>query len=135
MEATFIIIREDLQIDPVTIMAEGLLIGRIPISELLLNHPTVSRLQAGITNSEGEFFIRNLRMSNPIMLNGEVLADYEALADGDVVGIGPFAITISFARGALTLRVSLQIAATSSDAVTRREAVRSLGVRGNSTVW
>ena len=23
------------------------------------------------------------------MLNGEVLADYEALADGDVVGIGP----------------------------------------------
>jgi hypothetical protein len=42
MEATFIIIREDLQIDPVTIMAEGLLIGRIPTSELLLNHPTVS---------------------------------------------------------------------------------------------
>jgi len=121
MEATFIIIREDLQIDPVTIVAEGLLIGRIPTSELLLNHPTVSRLQAGITNSEGEFFIRNLRVSNPIMLNGEVLADYEALADGDVVGIGPFAINISFAGNALTLKVSLQIAATSSDAVTRRE--------------
>ena len=112
MAATFIIIREDLQIDPVTIMAEGLLIGRIPTSELLLNHPTVSRLQAGITNSEGEFFIRNLRVSNPIMLNGEVLADYEALTDGDVVGIGPFAINISFAQGALTLKVSLQIAAT-----------------------
>jgi len=122
MEATFIIVREDLQIDPVTIMAEGLLIGRIPTSELLLNHPTVSRVQAGITNSEGEFFIRNLRVGNPIMLNGEVLVDYEELADGDVVGIGPFAINISFARGALTLRVSLQIAATSSDAVTRREA-------------
>ena len=121
MEATFIIIREDLQIDPVTIMAEGLLIGRIPTSELLLNHPTVSRLQAGITYSEGEFCIRNLRVSNPIMLNGAVLVDYEALADGDVVGIGPFAINISFARGALTLKVSLQIAATSSDAVTRRE--------------
>jgi hypothetical protein len=121
MEATFIIIREDLQIDPVTIVAEGLLIGRIPTVELLLNHPTVSRLQAGITNSEGAFFVRNLRVSNPIMLNGEVLADYEALADGDVVGIGPFAINISFARGALTLKVSLQIAATSSDAVTRRE--------------
>jgi FHA domain len=122
MEATFIIIREDLQIDPVTIVAEGLLIGRIPTSELLLNHPTVSRLQAGITNSSGEFFIRNLRMSNPIMLNGEALTDYDALADGDIVGIGPFAINISLAQGALTLKVSLQIAASSSDAFTRREA-------------
>jgi hypothetical protein len=121
MEATFIIIREDLQIDPVTIVAEGLLIGRLPTTELLLNHPTVSRLQAGITNSEGEFFIRNLRLSNPMMLNGEVLADYEALADGDVLGIGPFALNISFTRGALELKVSLQIAARSSDAVTRRE--------------
>ncbi len=122
MEATFIIIREDLQIDPITIVAEGLLIGRMPTCELLLNHPTVSRLQAGITNSEGQFFIRNLRLSNPMMLNSGVLADYEALADGDILGIGPFAVNISFARSALMLKVSLQIAARSTDAVTRREA-------------
>ena len=109
MEATFIIIREDLQIDPVTIVAEGLLIGRIPTSELLLNHPTVSRLQAGITNADGEFFIRNLRVSNPIMLNGEVLANYEALADGDVLGIGPFAINISFAGGALRRSMPIRL--------------------------
>jgi pSer/pThr/pTyr-binding forkhead associated (FHA) protein len=122
MEATFIVIREDLQLDPFRIVAEGLLIGRLPTCELLLNHPSVSRLHAGITNSEGEFFIRNLRLSNPIMLNGVQLADYEALADGDVLGIGPFAINISFAQDALTLRISLQIAAGPGDAVARREA-------------
>jgi FHA domain len=122
MEATFIIIREDLQIDPVTIVSEGLLIGRVPTCELLLNHPSVSRLHAGITNSEGEFFIRNLRLSNPIMLNGVKLEAYEALADGDVLGVGPFALNISFAQGNLVLRVSLQIAAAPSDAVIRREA-------------
>src|SRR5689334_4423555 len=122
MEATFIIIREDLLVDPLKIETEGLLIGRLPVCELLLNHPSVSRLHAGITTSEGEFFIRSLRPSNPIMLNGAKLEDYEALADGDVLGLGPFAVNIAFAQGALALRVSLQIAAAPADAVVRREA-------------
>src|SRR5712672_2599036 len=122
MEATFIIIREDLQVDPVTIVAEGLLVGRLPTCELLLNYPSVSRLHAGITSADGDYFIRNLRPGNPIMLNGARLEEYEALADGDVIGIGPFAININFLQGALVLRVSLQIAATAGDAVTRREA-------------
>lgn len=121
MEATFFIVREDLQIDPVTIVSEGLLIGRLPTCELLLNHPTVSRLQAGITSSEGQFFVRNLRLSNPVMLNGAVLSEYEALADGDVLGIGPFAINVSLVQRALALKVSLQIAATPSDALTRSD--------------
>ena len=122
MEATFIIIREDLQVDPVTIVAEGLLVGRLPTCELLLNHPSVSRLHAGITNAEGEYYIRNLRPGNPILLNGARLEEYEALADGDVIGIGPFALNIHFLQGALVIKVSLQIAATAGDAVTRREA-------------
>src|SRR6266403_882333 len=122
MEATFIIIREDLQVDPVTIVAEGLLVGRLPTCELLLNYPSVSRLHAGITSADGDYFIRNLRPSNPIMLNGARLEEYQALADGDVIGIGPFALNIHFAQGTLGIKVSLQIAATPSDAVTRREA-------------
>src|SRR5437763_17202741 len=89
MEATFIIIREDLQVDPVTIVAEGVLIGRLPICELLLNHPSVSRLHAGITYADGNYYLRNLRPSNPIMVNGAKLEEYDALADGDVVGIAP----------------------------------------------
>ena len=51
MQGTFIIIRDDLQVDPATIVAEGLLVGRLPTCELLLNHPSVSRLHAGITAS------------------------------------------------------------------------------------
>jgi hypothetical protein len=122
MEATFIIIREDLQVDPVTIVSEGLLVGRLPTCELLLNHPSVSRLHAGITSADGDYFIRNLRPGNPIMLNGARLEEYEALADGDILGIGPFALNIHLVQGTLMASVSLQIAATAGDAVTRREA-------------
>ncbi len=121
MKAAFIIIREDLQVDPVTIVAEGLLVGRLPTCELLLNHPSVSRLHAGITSVEGDYYIRNLRRGNPIMLNGAPFEEYEALADGDVIGIGPFALNIHLVQGALALSVSLQIAATAGDAVVRRE--------------
>ena len=89
MDATFVIIREDLQVDPVTIVAEGVLVGRLPTCELLLNHPSVSRLQAGITNVEGDYYIRNFRSTNPITLNGEKVEEYQALTDSDVLGVGP----------------------------------------------
>ncbi|PYS23832.1 MAG: hypothetical protein DMF72_07640 [Acidobacteria bacterium] len=108
MEATFIIVREDLQVDPVTIVAEGVLIGRLPTCELLLNHPSVSRLHAGVTYADGEYYVRNLRPGNPILLNATKLEEYEALADGDVLGIGPFALNVTFAQGSLTIKVSLQ---------------------------
>src|SRR5258708_39109989 len=121
MQGTFIILREDLQVDPVTVVAEGLLVGRLPTCELLLNHPTVSRLHAGITASEGEYYIRNLRPSNPIMLNGEPLEQYEALTAGDVLGIGPFSLNIDSREEALVISVSLQIGATPGDAVARGE--------------
>src|SRR5258706_5127140 len=119
MHGTFIIIRDDLQVDPVTIVAEGLLAGRLPTCELLLNHPSVSRLHAGITASEGEYYIRNLRPANPIMLNGKPLEQYEALTDGDVLGIGPFSLNIDFKDDALRINVSVQIGATPSEAVAR----------------
>src|SRR5258706_5557388 len=122
MKATFIIIREDLQVDPVTILAEGLLVGRVPGCELLLNHPSVSRLHAGITSVEGDYYIRNLRRGNPIMLNGAPFEEYEGLADGDIIGIGPFALNIHLVQGILAINVSLQIAATAGDAVVRKEA-------------
>jgi len=122
MPSSFIIVREDLQVDPVTIVAEGILIGRMPTCELLLNHPSVSRLHAGITIVGADYYIRNLRPGNPIMLNGERLEEYQALTAGDILGIGPFALNIDFQGEALVLKVSLQIAATASDAVARREA-------------
>src|SRR5256714_8443697 len=121
MEATFIIIREDLQVDPVTIVAEGVLIGRLPTCELLLNHPSVSRLHAGITYAEGDYYIRNLRPGNSILLNGTRLEEYEALTDGDVLGIGPFALNIAFGQGILTIRVWLKIGAWPTVTFTKRD--------------
>ena len=122
MEATFIIVREDLQVDPVTIVAEGVLIGRLPTCELLLNHPSVSRLQAGITNIEGDYYIRNFRSGNPVTLNGEKLIEYQALADGDVLGVGPFVLNIDLIEGVLAIKVSIQIGTSPSEAVVRKEA-------------
>ena len=54
MKNQYVIIRDDLLIDPVTVITEGLLIGRLMECELLLNHPAVSRAQAGIKSSRGK---------------------------------------------------------------------------------
>src|SRR5688572_8387996 len=122
MDATFVIIREDLQVDPVTIVAEGVLVGRLPTCELLLNHPSVSRLQAGITNVEGDYYIRNFRSTNPIVLNGEKVDEYQALTDGDVLGVGPFVLNIDLIEGVLIIKVSIQIGATPGEAIIRKES-------------
>lgn len=116
MQNTFIIVRQDLQVDPVTIVADGILVGRMATCELLLNHPSVSRLHAGITAAEGDFYIRNLRAGNPITINGKKLEDYEALSSGDVLGVGPFSLNIDDQDGALVIKVSLQIGATPGEA-------------------
>jgi hypothetical protein len=121
MEASFIIVREDLQLDPAIIISEGVLVGRLPTCELLLNHPSVSRLHAGISYADDNYYIRNLRPGNPILFNGVKIEDYQALAPGDVLGIGPFALNIDFVQGVLVIKVSLQFGATPSDAVQRRE--------------
>src|SRR6267142_1350287 len=105
----FIIIRDDLQVDPVTIITEGLLIGRLRECELLLNHPSVSRVQAGIKQIEGDYYIFSLRPSNPVKLNGKPVEENEALAAGDVLEAGPFLIDIDRSEDALVIKVALQI--------------------------
>ena len=51
------IIRDDLPIDPLTIISDGLLIGRLSQCELMLNHPSVSRVQAGIKQFENNYYL------------------------------------------------------------------------------
>ncbi|MEK6280479.1 MAG: FHA domain-containing protein [Acidobacteriota bacterium] len=105
----YIIIREDLLQDPVTIVTDGLLIGRLPECELRLNHPAVSRAQAGIRGFNDASFLFNLRPSNPIKLNGKLVEQNTALSPGDVLEVGPFLLQIDQKDDALTIRVSLQI--------------------------
>src|SRR5213078_382609 len=76
----YIIVREDLTIDPIRIVSEGLLIGRLRQCELLLNHPSVSRVQAGIKQVDDDYYVFALRPKNPVILNGKPVEENEALA-------------------------------------------------------
>jgi hypothetical protein len=105
----FIIIREDLVQDPVTIISDGLVIGRLLECELLLNHPAVSRAQAGIKEIDGNYYLFSLRPSNPPHLNGKPVEQNEALAPGDVIAIGPFLLEIDLSEEGLIIKVALQI--------------------------
>src|SRR4029078_13613374 len=77
----FIIKRNDLAVDDVVLESEGLTIGRLINNDLVLNHRTVSRTQAGIKEINGEYWVFNLSSSNRTVLNGE-LVDKTPLADG-----------------------------------------------------
>src|SRR5262245_30305834 len=105
----YLIIREDLHLDTLTVITEGLLIGRLPQCELLLNHPAVSRVQAGIKQVENDYYLFALRPKNPVLLNGKPVEENEALAPGDVIEVGPFRLEIDASEGALVIRVELQI--------------------------
>ena len=108
-ENKYVIIREDLVQDPVTIITDGLLIGRLQECELLLNHPAVSRAQAGIKLVDASYFLFTLRQSNPVKLNGKAVEENEALAPGDLLEVGPFLLEIDLTEDALVIKVSLQI--------------------------
>jgi hypothetical protein len=108
--STFIIVREDRAIDPTTLVAEALKIGRAPGRDLLLNHPDVSRLHAGVKEIGGRFYLVNLSSSNSTTVNGRLVAGGEAvvLASGDEIRIGPFFLRTERQDDALVLAVSLQ---------------------------
>lgn len=108
-ENTYVIIREDLVQDPVTIISDGLLVGRLVECELLLNHPAVSRAQAGIKEINGTYFLFGLRPSNPVNLNGKAVVGNEALSAGDILEVGPFLLHIENNEDALVIEVTLHI--------------------------
>ena len=123
--STFIIMREDRAEDAKTLSTEGLRIGRQNDCDLVLNHPTVSRLHAGINRVGRRFYLINLSGSNATTLNGRVIAfdETEALADGDQIRIGPFFLIVEQAsEQTLKIRVSHQFALTVGDTEAREEA-------------
>jgi pSer/pThr/pTyr-binding forkhead associated (FHA) protein len=105
----YVIIREDLVQDPATIITDGLLLGRLQECELLLNHPSVSRAQAGIKLVKDSYFLFGLRPSNPVKLNGKPVEENEALAPGDVIEVGPFLLEVDLTEDSLVIKVTLQI--------------------------
>jgi len=111
----YLIIRDDLLVDAVTIISEGLLIGRLLQCELLLNHPSVSRVQAGIKQFENNYYLFALRPGNPVKLNGKPVEENEALGAGDVIEVGPYRLQIDSTDEALAIRVEMGIATKHSE--------------------
>ena len=107
--STFIIHREDAALDAVTLVTEGLLIGSVPNCELFLNHPSISRVHAGIQRLDTHFYIFPLSPTNATTLNGTLVEDRRALADGDVMQIGPFLLTVERADEHLEITVRLEV--------------------------
>ncbi len=104
----FIVIRKDLNLDPVVIESEGLTLGRLIGNDLALNHPTVSRTHAGIKEINGDYWIFNLSDANGTLLNGEQ-TEQTPLADGDLIQIGPFSLYPKYADDNLVLEVELNV--------------------------
>lgn len=96
--------------DAVVFEQDGLVIGRLESCDLVLNHKSISRIHAGINYVENNYFLINLSVSNSLTLNGKLLASREAdvLADGDIIQMGPYAITILREADMLSLFVSEQ---------------------------
>jgi hypothetical protein len=112
-DSTFIIIREDRVLEPKTVVSDGLRIGRLPDSDIWINHPKVSRLHAGVNEVEGYFYLTNLSASSGTTLNGRAIPfnEAEALAIGDELQIGPFFLYIDNIEpdaDTLTIRVGVQ---------------------------
>ena len=103
----YIITRNDLSTDPIVIESEGLTLGRLTGNDLVLNHPTVSRTQAGIKKVDDIFYIFNLS-SNGTLLNGS-LVETTPVADGDVIQIGPFFLRPTYKEDGLALEVEMTI--------------------------
>jgi pSer/pThr/pTyr-binding forkhead associated (FHA) protein len=127
-DSTFVITREDRAEDAKTLVTEGLRVGRSPECDIVLNHPTVSRLHAGINEVGGRFYIVNLSGSNATTLNGRVIPFdvADALANGDVIQVGPFFLQIEQAtERTLKIRVSHQFALNVGEMEARQEVMEA----------
>lgn len=118
----FLVTRADNTADSVTLRKDGLVIGRLPSCDIVLNHLVVSRIHAGINRVGAYYFLINLSVSNTLTLNGRLLASeqIDALADGDVIQIGPFALVISRQGESLALFITHQFTGDVTASTSRR---------------
>ena len=82
-----------LQAAPATEVAriKHVLIGRLPDSDLVLDHPEVSRRHALIRRIEDKYFIEDLNSSNGTLINDHPIKHAE-LCNGDVVQVSNFVL-------------------------------------------
>lgn len=95
---------------PLELEKDSIMIGRLATCDVVLDQKAVSRIHAGINYLNGKFFLINLSAANLLSLNGRLLKSQntDVLADGDILQIGPFLITISQCPDGLGLGIQEQ---------------------------
>jgi hypothetical protein len=68
-------------------------IGRLSTSDVVIDHPTVSRTHAWIEQADGVYYIRDTGSINGTLIGEKPVADRYPLHDGDCIRIGPASIT------------------------------------------
>lgn len=66
-----------------------------PVSRMVLNSPNVSRFHALLDQDNQEFFVTDQNSSNGTFVNGTLTVGRTALANGDLLQIGPYQITVA----------------------------------------
>jgi len=74
---------------------DALVLGRDPRSDVVIDHPQVSRRHARITRRDRVWVIEDLNSTNGTLINGTDLSGSKALTAGDVIGLGE-AVTLIY---------------------------------------
>lgn len=79
---------------PMEVGKEGLVLGREPGCDVVIDHPEVAARHLVLLFRDGVLFAQNLGTANPVLVNGWVLAGLCPLRCGDVVEVRPAGVTI-----------------------------------------
>jgi DNA-binding winged helix-turn-helix (wHTH) protein len=89
-------------------LAEGVnILGRDPDATVWFDRPGVSRRHARIVVNNGEAAIEDLESTNGTWLRDERVTGPTPLADGDVIRLGPVAVTFRIRRAAASTEALL----------------------------
>jgi pSer/pThr/pTyr-binding forkhead associated (FHA) protein len=109
-----------------------LTIGRDATSHILIREPAVSRNHAELRSEDGKFVLHPCGV-NPTTVNGAVLVEPRALAEGDKVEVGSAILTFTTKRLPLGVSVIEPAAAAKreKDISTRRNTIKHPIMAGN----
>lgn len=74
---------------------DTLILGRDPRSDVVIDHPEVSRRHARIARQDNVWLIEDLNSTNGTFINGIEVSGSQALTAGDVIGLGE-AVTLIY---------------------------------------
>ena len=70
-------------------------LGRDPLNDMAVNHPSVSRFHAQIKNQNGSYIVVDLNSTNGTFLNGKQIVGHHPLRVGDTIRVGPTSLVFN----------------------------------------